>query len=265
MARSLVVVGVLVALTAACGVTSAGCHETSAGCQVESAACPEPFQPLASGTCIAVPPQVDDDTPVVVFLHGMTPSPEVALDHERELGRSAAGAGVVVVAPLGTVGLCGWSPEAAKSWCWPSHPKQLPETHALAIRLREDLKQVAHLLGRRGDVRPVLAGFSNGGFGAALLVASGEFEPAGLAVLHAGGPYRWEPKNPLPTLLRTATGDQWHHSTMVALRDQLTSVGWNAEWQERDGGHELTASDVAALVAFAKRAGAPVACEVAAP
>jgi predicted esterase len=204
-----------------------------------------------------MPPKVTDDTPVFIFLHGMAPNPEVALGNAKELGLSATEAGIVVVAPLGTVGLCGWSPDAAKSWCWPGHPMQGPETHVLAERLRMDLKEVAQRLGRN-DVQPVLAGFSNGGFGAALLVSSGEFEPAGLAVLHAGGPYRWEPKNPLPTLLRTATGDQWHHSTMVALRDQLTSVGWNAEWQERDGGHELTASDVAAIIAFTKKVSAPV-------
>lgn len=46
---------------------------------------------------------------------------------------------------------------------------------------------------------------------------------------------------------------------MVELRDQLATAGWVAEWQERDGGHELTASDVAAIIAFAKNVSAPVA------
>lgn len=45
---------------------------------------------------------------------------------------------------------------------------------------------------------------------------------------------------------------QWHHSTMVEARDQLSIVGWGAEWQ-RDGGHALSVSDVAAILASTKK------------
>jgi hypothetical protein len=42
---------------------------------------------------------------------------------------------------------------------------------------------------------------------------------------------------------------------MVTLRDRLVGDVWPVEWQEREGGHALTESDVSALVDFVKAIG----------
>lgn len=214
-------------------------------------ACPPPFTALSRGTCVAIPPGRADHAPVLVFLHGMAPTAELAMGNAEALGRRAMENGIVAVAPVGSTGLCTWSSEVASHLCWPTNA----QSHAIELRafgehLRMDLEEVRVRLGQPDDVRPVLAGFSNGGFAAAWLVASGTVRPVGLAVLHAGGPYDWNPRAAIPTLLRAARDDRWHGPTMLVLRDQLASVGWAARWQEREGGHAFTESDAAALIDF---------------
>ncbi len=187
---------------------------------------------------------------MIVFLHGMAPSPARILQHTAPLAREAAARGVAVLAPLGTTGLCDWSEEVKHFLCWPTRAEHDAALATTAERLRRDLHETARLLGRPESLPAVLVGFSNGGFAATHLAIVGDLDLRGLAVLHAGSRLPTPRERAVPTLLRAATGDEWHHPTMVALRDKMAEAGWDAVWQEREGPHALTETDVDALLAF---------------
>lgn len=220
--------------------------------------CPAPFEMLPSGTCLALPEGASADLPVVVYLHGMTSSASWALGEGKKLATKGAG-DIVVLAPLGQKGACDWSPDVAEHHCWTqgNRPKDQRALAELVETLRGDLLQVQKAMGRNEPIAPILVGFSNGGFGVAALAFTTDLELGGLVVLHAGTSVPIETKQDVPTLLRAALGDEWHHPTMVTLRDRLAAVGWAATWEEREGAHALDDSDLASIVRFVNEQASP--------
>lgn len=211
--------------------------------------CPAPQVRLASGSCLLLPAETNPDLPVAIYLHGMTTRPDTVLAEGRRLADASAGAFAVLV-PLGRRGVCSWSDEARRHYCWPTRPESQPAVDALAAQFRADLAEAAERLGSGAARAPVLVGFSNGAFAASALAASTDLDLAGLVVLHGGASYTIGAPRAVPTLLRAATGDTWHHPTMRELRASLIAAGWRAAWQERDGEHAFLESDAAAVARF---------------
>jgi len=210
--------------------------------------CPPPLEVLPGGSCFAKPASGAKDVPVAIYLHGMTTDAGWALREGALLAQAARGE-VAVLVPLGEKGACFWSPELAHHHCWPTTQRQQPEVRQLVQRLEGDLVEARRRLGGRVRGAPFLVGFSNGGFAAAEIAATTGMPLAGLVVLHAGArEIGWS----VPTLLRAATGDEWHHPTMVKLRDRLAAAGTPARWEEREGPHLFTEEDAAAVVAFVR-------------
>lgn len=182
----------------------------------------------------------------------MTPSTEQVWREGLQVVEAARGR-VAVLVPIGERGACTWNPELARHHCWPTDARLADELDRLADRLQKDVQAVASRLGAQGPLVPHLAGFSNGGFAAAFLAQRRKMDLASLVVLHAGGPVPFAPDADLPILLRAATGDEWHHPTMVDLRDRLIGAGRAPSWQERAGPHVLDPSDATAIVDFVRR------------
>lgn len=214
--------------------------------------CPEPLEWLESGSCLAIPEDAGPETQVLVYLHGMTASPEMARGSAGILGRAAAESGLAVLAPLGALGACNWSPEARQAWCWPSADDQLEEADRAMESIDEELEMIRERLGAQAPLQPVLVGYSNGGFMAMRFAARHQERWSRLVILHAGArPGSPLPAAPeLPTLLRAASGDKWHHPSMEKLRDALQAQGWSPLWSVREGEHRFTEGDADAIVDF---------------
>src|SRR5687768_10622952 len=88
-----------------------GCAPTRMAGRTGAALCPEGFEHLASGACLALPPNQGPDTKVVMFLHGMYndewPQQEYAV--EARVAKAVTGAGFALLVPRGELGLCDWS------------------------------------------------------------------------------------------------------------------------------------------------------------
>src|SRR5690554_4851179 len=98
-------------------------EQPAAGIQ-DPGPCPEPLESLEGGSCLALPEDANADTPVIVYLHGMTSSPEMARISAGILGRAAIANGIAMLAPLGAKGNCRWKPEVLENWCWPGDVDQ---------------------------------------------------------------------------------------------------------------------------------------------
>jgi len=216
--------------------------------------CPEPLESLESGSCLAMPEDATAETPVIVYLHGMTSSPEMARISAGILGQASVANGIAMLAPLGAKGNCRWKPEVVEYWCWPGDVDQGEGVDRFLDVLDTDLRLVQRRLGQAHPIRPVLVGYSNGGFMAMRLVSRSAAPYSSLVIVHAGEPRAYSyPASPLPTLLRTATGDAWHFPTMEKLRDALAARDWPITWSVREGEHRFTESDAEAIVDFLSR------------
>ena len=218
-------------------------------CACEAPRCPPPLEVLPGGSCFAKPAAGVRDAPIAIYLHGMTTDPQHALREGRLLADAVRGSAAVLV-PLGTKGACTWSPDLANHHCWPTTGVDQQEVEKLVGRLRADLAEVQRRTGATQQPAAFLVGFSNGGFGAARIAATTDLPLAGLAILHAGGAASVDTAWRGATLLRAATGDEWHYPSMVELRDRFAAAGTPATWQEREGAHVFSPDDAAAVAAF---------------
>ena len=177
--------------------------------------------------------------PVVVYFHGMLPG---ATDWTRVrelslLAREARKRGLGLVAPRGEQGLCPWAKE---HWCWPNDRSQLAEVGRVLERLK------------LSSSKPVLAGFSNGGYFVTLLATDTKLDAAAYVVMHAGPVTgsTFPAERARPTLLLGAAQDAYQLPGMKRLATMLEEAKWPARLSVREGVHEVTPEDVKALFDF---------------
>lgn len=202
--------------------------------------CPRGFD-VVDDACVVMPPK---PTALVVYFHGMLPA---ATDWTRVrelslMGAEARRRGVALLAPRGEQGLCAWSKDVARHWCWPSDRSQLAEVSRLLERLK--LTRLA--------VKPVLAGFSNGAYFVTLLATDTQLDAAAYVVLHAGPVTGsiFTPARARPALLLGAAQDAYQLPGMKRLQSMLEEAKWSSLLKVREGVHEVTQADVAALFDF---------------
>ncbi|MDX2013342.1 MAG: hypothetical protein SFW67_24310 [Myxococcaceae bacterium] len=211
--------------------------------------CPGGWEALDGDACLK-----RGKTPgVVVYFHGMlAPDPKA---FARELGFVAPAASknaVSVVALRGVPGLCDWAAEYTTWWCWPTVRHRVEERRAIEGRVQLALEAAATRLGQT-LARPVLAGYSNGGFFTSLLMEA-DLEASGYVVLHAGQVSGVAvPERPLPTLLVAAEGDRIQRPTMEAFRSALTERAWSPAFVLRPKEHPLELEDFEHLARFVTR------------
>jgi predicted esterase len=189
----------------------------------------------------------------LVYFHGMLAPDEQAF--ARELGfvePVARKHGVPVVALRGTPGPCDWAAEYTTWWCWPTVKRRVDERRAIEARVKQALQAASTRLGRT-LARPVVAGYSNGGFFTSLLLEA-DFEASAYVVLHAGLVSGVTvPERPLPTLLVAAEGDRYQRPTMEAFRAALTERGWSPAFVLRKKEHPLEPEDFEHVARFVTR------------
>ncbi len=195
------------------------------------AACPRGFDAVENA-CVVIPPKA---TATLIYFHGMLPG-TTDWSNVRELkllGTEAKKRGVALIAPLGEQGLCPW---ATEHWCWPNDRSQLAHVERVVKRLP------------RVTGKPVLAGFSNGGYFVTLLATDSSIDAAAYVVMHAGPVTGsvFTPERARPTLLLGATHDVYQLPGMKRLAELLPE----ARFTIRNGVHEVTQEDVKALFDF---------------
>lgn len=194
------------------------------------AACPKGFD-VVENACVVMPPKA---TATVIYFHGMLPGTTdwTTVRELKLLGAEAHKRGVALIAPRGEQGLCPWAKE---HWCWPNDRSQLADVERIVKRLPKTPK-------------PVLAGFSNGGYFVTLLATDSAVDAAAYVVMHAGPVTGsvFTPDRARPTLLLGATRDPYQLPSMKRLAALLP----DARFVIRDGVHEVTPEDVKALFDF---------------
>jgi len=216
--------------------------------------CPLGYQALEPGACLESPKEADA---LVVYLHGMFEPGKLPKKRNEfvTLAEAALPKRVAVLALEGEVGLCNWSKDALKSRCWPNDLSQRDRVPALVGRLDSALRASRGVTGETG--RPWLMGFSNGGFGVAMLLSESKVDAAGYVVAHGGDitGQSFEEDRMRPTLLLGARGDLMMIGRMRRFARELEEAKWPAAFVLRDGVHELTAEDAAQAVEFVRSGG----------
>lgn len=191
--------------------------------------------------------------PLLVFLHGMYPdaAPDAEYALEARLATGAAAAGVAVYVHRGRVGLCDWD-DAFRDWrCWPTRGGQLPVVGEILVELGEALVELARQTGA-DTARPVVFGYSNGGFLAAIMASQTSMAACGYVIAHAGGtpPMSFGGRPRAPALLVWGTHDP-NREQMQQLLQRMREGGWAPRHVETGGGHDLTDQDFALALRFA--------------
>jgi predicted esterase len=185
---------------------------------------------------------------LVVYLHGLAPNAFAVSAEWQALGEVASAQRPAVVALWGVEGLCPWAPQAL---CWPSDRSQLAEVGALERRLAAVLSAAWARLGHRA--LPVIAGYSNGAYCAAILIGDSLVPAAGWALLQ-GGPVTgtaFPVSRARPTWLLAAAGDPIQGPAMKSLEGLLREAGWKPTLVVRPGEHPAEVDDFRRLFAFA--------------
>lgn len=213
--------------------------------------CPPGWEPLEENACLRRGARPG----VVVYLHGMLPPEPSRFARELELlSPAAARASVPVIALRGEPGLCDWSSEYTTWWCWPSSRAKGAAVSALGLRLEAAVKAAARRL-ERPLPPPLIAGYSNGGYFASLLMEA-PVSASGYAVLHAGLVTGVTlPERPKPVLLVAAEGDGVQRPGMEAFRATLEQARWTPAFVLRKNAHPLEPEDFDHLMGFATRLG----------
>ena len=213
---------------------------------------PKDYVALGDDAAMAVPRSLPaGPVRVVAYFHGMLPESAAQAPELSRMARAASARGLVVLALRGEQGLCDWSAEVRRHWCWPNGKRQLPQVGAVLQRLSAALDRAGAKLGRPLEA-PFVAGFSNGGFLAGLLLSDSPLRPRAVAIAHGGlvDGQRFEQAPAVPVLLLSATGDVFHGPRMAQLDQALRQAGRPARVVVREGAHELTADDARAMVDF---------------
>lgn len=207
--------------------------------------CPRGFDAVEDA-CVVAPAKA---ARLVVYFHGMLPGTtdwarvrELAL-----LGAEARRRGVALVALRGEQGLCAWSDEVRRHWCWPSDLSQRADVE----RMVERVSRVVGRLGLAG-VAPVFAGFSNGGYLTSMIASDTKVEAAGYVVLHAGNVSGevFPVERARPWLVVGASRDAIQLPVVNRLAAMLEEAKWPVKLVVHDGVHEVTAADAKAVFDF---------------
>ncbi len=211
--------------------------------------CPLGYQVLEPGACLDAP---KEPQALLVYLHGMFEPGKLPKKRNEfvTLAEAAVPKRVAVLALFGEVGLCSWSKDALRSRCWPNDLSQRDLVPALAERLESAVRTSRGVTGELG--RPWLMGFSNGGFGVAMLLSESKVDAAGYVVAHGGDitGQSFEKERMRPTLLLGAKADLMMIGRMRRFARELEDAQWPSTFVLRDGVHELNADDAARAVEF---------------
>jgi poly(3-hydroxybutyrate) depolymerase len=223
------------------------------GVALTPSACPQEFELLESGACLAVPPDLGSQTPLILYLHGMyaVDQPEEELAIEARVGRAAKAHGFAVLAPRGELGLCDWSAEFLRWRCWPNQAQQKPKAGEILLGLGPLFRATSKRTGIAA-VKPFVLGFSNGAFFAALIAADTQLPVRGFAIFHGGPvePTTFQANRAVPSLLVAAADDPWQKPKMDRLHNLMNEGGWPNKYEIRSGKHELTDTDIVKALAF---------------
>jgi predicted esterase len=211
--------------------------------------CPLGYNQLEPGACLAAP---KEPVAVIVYLHGMFEPGKLPL-HTNEftvLAEAAAKKRLAVVAIQGEVGLCYWSKDALRSRCWPNDLAQKDKAPALVARLESAMRASRGVVGDLG--RPWLMGFSNGGYGVAMLLSETRFDAEGYVIAHGGEltGMKYAKERMRPTLLLSAKADYMMQGSMKRLARGLDDAKWPYTFTWREGVHELNPEDASNAVDF---------------
>jgi predicted esterase len=212
--------------------------------------CPLGYQQLSPGACLAAP---KEPAALVVYLHGMFEPGKLPKRTNEFVTLSAVAAKkrVAVLALFGEVGLCYWSKDALRSRCWPNDLALQKERAApLQTRIEEALRQSRGVVGDLG--RPWLMGFSNGGYGVAMLLSETALDAEGYVVAHGGEltGMKYARERMRPTLLLAAKADYMMQGSMKRLARGLDDARWPYTFTWREGVHELNEEDANCAIEF---------------
>ena len=211
--------------------------------------CPFGSTQLEPGACLAAP---KEPAALVVYLHGMfEPGKLPRRDNEfTHLFDAALPNKVAVLALQGQVGLCYWSKDALRSRCWPNDLSQRDQVQPLLERVGSAMRQSRGVVGDLG--RPWLMGFSNGGYGVAMLLSETKLDVEGYVIAHSGEVtgMKYPAEKMRPTLLLGAKADYMMMGSMKRLARGLDEARWPKTFTWREGVHELNAEDAAHAIAF---------------
>jgi predicted esterase len=214
--------------------------------------CPVGYVPVDKGACLAAPK--GKPKRLVVYFHGMLP-PKPPWPEAVELRRLAAEAvrrGVAILALRGEQGFCAWAKEFEEHWCWPSDMSMLPLAQRFVDRVHAAIAALPFDAGP-----PVLAGFSNGGYFVTMLASEAKLEASAYVIAHAGllDGEKFDVKRWKPTLLLGARQDLYQFPAMKHLADELDRLKWSAQFDIRDGKHEVTDADAKSIIDFVEKLG----------
>jgi predicted esterase len=215
--------------------------------------CGRGLEPVAGGGCYAAPDATTEPLPLIIYLHGLfEPGPLEEAERERQarLAQQAVAAGFAVLALRGAEGECALTPENATKICWPSNEKKANDAPRF-VEGWEPAMQAAE--SRHAVSQRFVLGFSNGGYFAGL-IALRDLYDADAFVIDGAGPV--EPVKAIgpkrPMLLLSGRSDAAHHE-MLRLDEELADELWPHEHRVREGGHDLTESDIATALPFFQR------------
>jgi len=216
--------------------------------------CPDGYTQLEPGACLAAP---KEPSTLVVYLHGMF-EPGKLPKHNNEfthLAEAALPKKIAVLALQGLPGLCYWSKDALRSRCWPNDISQRDQVQPLLERVGSAMRQSRGVTGDLG--RPWLMGFSNGGFGVAMLLSETKLDAEGYVFAHAGEVtgMKYPAEKVRPVLLLGAKADYQMMGSMKKLARGLDDAKWPSTFTWREGVHELTPEDASHAVEFIVAAG----------
>lgn len=186
--------------------------------------------------------------PIVVYLHGRYVQSDMQgeTDRQTRLLKIATARGFSVVVPRGRKGQC--SAAELRDWyCWPSNERNVGDGVSYVDAFRRALEEASK---RAGESRRYLLGFSSGGYFATIIATRALLSFDAIAIAGAGPvrPTKAEGTK-MPLLLLAADSDVSCES-MMDLDRELALEKWPHTITSREGGHELSESDIEAALAF---------------
>jgi predicted esterase len=214
--------------------------------------CANGLTPIPGRGCFAEGGQ-GAERPLIIYLHGMYTPSEAPQELERQarVAKLGTAKGFSVLALRGRQGQC--TAENAKDhFCWPSNDRNASDATEVLAAWETALGNAER---RTGKGRRYLLGFSNGGYFATLIATRGLLPFEAVAIAGAGPVDTSLPptKEKRAPLLLLAADEDPSVESMMTLDGVLKNAGWPHTIISRDGGHQLTAADVAHALTFFER------------
>jgi predicted esterase len=254
--RALVVVAFVMTSSIGCSKRSAPAggqvegevENSEAPAEIDARFCGPAFTPLP-GACAYTPQSMIAPPTLVYYVHGML-GEEERPEHELELVKDAADLyGFAVLAPRGRQGLCTWSPEVAKSVCWPTKREAVDKDgqEILGSWTVAELR-LGQSIGARFS-RHYAIGFSNGGYFLGYVAPEGMIGLDGAAIVGAGRSDLDDKrlaKTAIPMFIAVGAEEvEFTREAAVKLERELSSHGWPVDsWVHEGRGHQLSEDDL---------------------